>query len=119
MKYSAFKPLVSNTKLHPYDKMRAEKERELKELEGAYSENTLAEKERKLSTKYHKVKFFERVKITRAIEKLEKKNKDAGGKVGAAAVQAATPALKAPPGFQTLICEKGRDSAFNLKTLVF
>ena len=51
-----------------------EKQRELEKLEVIFKENKQSELERKMAVKYHKVKFFERVKITRAIEKLEKAN---------------------------------------------
>ncbi len=58
------------------EKLRLEKQRELEKLEGIFKENKQAERERKMAVKYHKVKFFERVKLTRAIEKLEKANPD-------------------------------------------
>ena len=53
-------------------KLREEKERELEKLTDAGKENKRIEREKRLSTKYHKVKFFERVKLTRRIEQLEK-----------------------------------------------
>ena len=56
------------------EKLRLEKQRELEKLEVIFKENKQSELERKMAVKYHKVKFFERVKITRAIEKLEKAN---------------------------------------------
>jgi hypothetical protein len=56
------------------EKLRLEKQRELEKLEVIFKENKQSELERKMAVKYHKVKFFERVKITRAIEKLEKQN---------------------------------------------
>lgn len=54
-------------------KLREEKERELERLRDQGKENKRVEREKKLSTRYHKVKFFERVKITRRMEQLEKK----------------------------------------------
>ena len=62
-------------------KLREEKERELEKLRDAGKDNARIEREKKLSTKYHKVKFFERVKLTRRIEQLEKRRdaKDEGG----------------------------------------
>ena len=56
------------------EKLRLEKQRELEKLEVIFKENKQSELERKMAVRYHKVKFFERVKITRAIEKLEKAN---------------------------------------------
>ena len=53
-------------------KLREEKERELKDLEKAQKENLRAEKERKYAKKYHRVKFFERIKLTRKMEKIRK-----------------------------------------------
>ena len=46
--------------------------RELEALTGVAEENKQVERERKMAVRYHKVKFFERVKLTRAMEKLEK-----------------------------------------------
>ena len=54
------------------EKFRLEKQRELETLQGIAVENKQAERERKMAVRYHKVKFFERVKLTRAIEKLER-----------------------------------------------
>ena len=59
-------------------KLREEKARELEKLRDAGKENARIEREKKLSTKYHKVKFFERVKLTRRKEQLEKKRDDDG-----------------------------------------
>ncbi|EEH58168.1 uncharacterized protein MICPUCDRAFT_16457, partial [Micromonas pusilla CCMP1545] len=56
------------------EKARAEKARQLEALDAIAEENKRAERERKLSVRYHKVKFFERVKLTRAMEKLERDN---------------------------------------------
>jgi len=53
-------------------KLREEKQKELEKLAVAGRDNKRIEREKRLSTKYHKVKFFERVKLTRRIEQLEK-----------------------------------------------
>ena len=56
------------------EKVRLEKTRELEALTGVAVENKQSERERKMAVRYHKVKFFERVKLTRSIEKLERDN---------------------------------------------
>ena len=56
----------------PSEKVRLEKTRELEALTGVAVENKQSERERKMAVRYHKVKFFERVKLTRSIEKLER-----------------------------------------------
>ena len=60
-------------------KLREEKERELEKLRDQGKENKRVEREKKLSTRYHKVKFFERVKLTRKIERLERERSERGG----------------------------------------
>ena len=59
-------------------KLREEKERELEKLRDQGKENKRVEREKKLSTRYHKVKFFERVKLTRRIERLERERSERG-----------------------------------------
>jgi hypothetical protein len=59
------------------EKMRLEKQREMESLQGIAVENKQAERERTMAVRYHKVKFFERVKLTRAIEKLERDHPEA------------------------------------------
>ena len=58
------------------EKLRVEKMRELEQLTGVAAENKQAERERVMAVRYHKVKFFERVKLTRAMEKLERDHPD-------------------------------------------
>jgi iron-sulfur cluster repair protein YtfE (RIC family) len=58
------------------EKLRVEKMRELEQLTGVAAENKQAERERTMAVRYHKVKFFERVKLTRAMEKLERDHPD-------------------------------------------
>ena len=58
------------------EKLRLEKMRELEALTGVAEENKQVERERKMAVRYHKVKFFERVKLTRAMEKLERDHPD-------------------------------------------
>ena len=53
-------------------KLRVEKMREMEALTKQGVENKQVEREKAMATKYHKVKFFERVKLTRAMEKLER-----------------------------------------------
>ena len=54
------------------EKLRVEKMREMEALTKQGVENKQVEREKAMATKYHKVKFFERVKLTRAMEKLER-----------------------------------------------
>ena len=63
--------MLSKAKNMP-QKLREEKEQELKDLEKAQKENLHAEKERKYAKKYHRVKFFERIKVTRKMEKISR-----------------------------------------------
>ena len=58
------------------EKLRVEKMRELEQLTGVAAENKQGERERVMAVRYHKVKFFERVKLTRAMEKLERDHPD-------------------------------------------
>ena len=58
------------------EKLRVEKMRELEQLTSVAAENKQAERERTMAVRYHKVKFFERVKLTRAMEKLERDHPD-------------------------------------------
>ena len=58
------------------EKLRVEKMRELEQLTGVAAENKQVERERTMAVRYHKVKFFERVKLTRAMEKLERDHPD-------------------------------------------
>ncbi|KAL1918363.1 uncharacterized protein VTP21DRAFT_3023 [Calcarisporiella thermophila] len=53
--------------------VRVEKERELKALKLRLDDLSLKEKERKLATRYHRVKFFERRKVDRKINQLQRK----------------------------------------------
>lgn len=62
------------------EKLRLEKMRELEALSVAGVENKQLERERVMAVRYHKVKFFERVKLTRAAEKLERDHPAEGGK---------------------------------------
>mmetsp|Transcript_11062 Transcript_11062/g.12658 ORF Transcript_11062/g.12658 Transcript_11062/m.12658 type:complete len:207 (-) Transcript_11062:1304-1924(-) len=48
------------------------KERDLKRLERLVEKNKKNERDRALAKKYHKIKFFERVKLTRRIKRIEK-----------------------------------------------
>lgn len=67
--------MLSKAKNMP-QKLREEKEQELKDLEKAQKENLHAEKERKYAKKYHRVKFFERIKVTRKMEKISRIKED-------------------------------------------
>ena len=58
-----------------FRRMRLEKTRELEALTGVAVESKQSERERKMAVRYHKVKFFERVKLPRSIEKLERDNR--------------------------------------------
>ena len=60
-------------------KLREEKQRELEKLERQGRDNKRVEREKKLSTRYHKVKFFERVKLTRRIAQLEREKEGGAG----------------------------------------
>eukprot|EP00879_Flechtneria_rotunda_P012676 GHRR01013236.1.p1 GENE.GHRR01013236.1~~GHRR01013236.1.p1 ORF type:complete len:517 (+),score=236.80 GHRR01013236.1:1440-2990(+) len=53
-------------------KVRAAKEKQLKELQRKQAEHQKTEWERRLATKYHKVRFFERVKLERGIQKVKR-----------------------------------------------
>ena len=63
-------------------KVRAIKSSELLELKKELVDQERSETERKLAKKYHHVKFFERIKIERAISKLERKMKSEGEEGG-------------------------------------
>ncbi|KAF9450113.1 hypothetical protein P691DRAFT_726683 [Macrolepiota fuliginosa MF-IS2] len=52
--------------------MRVETERRLRALETELAQAELANKERAMATRYHKVKFFERQKVTRKINQTKK-----------------------------------------------
>jgi hypothetical protein len=54
-------------------KAKARQEKILLELKESLNQNVRKEKERKLSIRYHHVRFFERVKLERNIKKLKKK----------------------------------------------
>ena len=58
--------------------MKAIKSAELLELKKELGDHDRSEVERKFAKKYHRVKFFERIKIERAISKLEKKGEGGG-----------------------------------------
>eukprot|EP00729_Bicosta_minor_P003730 gene3730-1502_t len=60
--------------------IRLEKERLLASLLLTKGDNVKAEKEKALATKYHKVKFFERVKVDRKLQQTKKKLKAATDK---------------------------------------
>lgn len=59
-------------------KVKAIKSAELLELKKELADHERTELERKFAKKYHRVKFFERIKIERAISKLEKKMRGEG-----------------------------------------
>ncbi|KAF7782763.1 hypothetical protein Agabi119p4_2139 [Agaricus bisporus var. burnettii] len=52
--------------------VRVETERRLKALEGELAQAEVANKERTMATRYHKIKFFERQKVTRKISQIQK-----------------------------------------------
>jgi hypothetical protein len=52
--------------------MRAAKEAQLAKLEDKKEQKFTARKEQTIASKYHKIKFFERVKVERRIKQLEK-----------------------------------------------
>lgn len=68
--------LLKKADLDP--KVRAKKEAELQQLRKRQEANQQAEVERKNAVRYHKVRFFERVKVERAIAKLERRKLQAG-----------------------------------------
>lgn len=49
-----------------------EKQKEIEKLKGLMESKTAQENERNMATKYHKVKFFERVKVDRKVKQLRK-----------------------------------------------
>ncbi|GIL58622.1 hypothetical protein Vafri_13636 [Volvox africanus] len=59
-------------------RVRATKEAELAELREKMAKHQQQELERKYAVKYHKIKFFERVKLERAIKKLERRLRGIG-----------------------------------------
>ncbi|GLI59630.1 hypothetical protein VaNZ11_001555, partial [Volvox africanus] len=63
-------------------RVRAAKEAELAELQEKMAKHQQQDLERKYAVKYHKIKFFERVKLERAIRQLERRlgETGAGGK---------------------------------------
>ncbi|TFK65583.1 hypothetical protein BDN72DRAFT_824422 [Pluteus cervinus] len=58
--------------------VRVETERRVKSLEGDLAKAERSRKERTFATKYHKVKFFERQKVTRKITQTKKQLEDLG-----------------------------------------
>lgn len=59
-------------------KVRSRKEAELAELQQLAEAQAAKEREKKLATKYHKVRFFERIKLERELRKLQKKQEQQG-----------------------------------------
>lgn len=53
--------------------MRAAKQAQLDHLEQKSSHSIIVRKERTVASKYHKIKFFERVKIERRIKQIERR----------------------------------------------
>ena len=58
--------------------VRIEKERQLEAMMMAKEDHTKGEIEKALATKYHKVKFFERVKVDRKLQQTLKKLEEPG-----------------------------------------
>ncbi|KAL4437487.1 hypothetical protein ABPG77_003468 [Micractinium sp. CCAP 211/92] len=81
--------LLAKPDLDP--KMRARLEGKLEELKAAQAQHQRQELERKYAVRYHKVRFFERVKLERRIKKLQAQVSAAqGGSAGAAVADAAS-----------------------------
>ncbi|KAL6779623.1 hypothetical protein ACKKBG_A13055 [Auxenochlorella protothecoides x Auxenochlorella symbiontica] len=69
--------LLSKFEVDP--KLRARQEKKLEELRAAAAAHSREELERKYAVRYHKVKFFERVKLERRLRQLEQQLAAAGG----------------------------------------
>ena len=65
--------------------MRAAKQAQLDHLEQKSSHSIIVRKERTVASKYHKIKFFERVKIERRIKQVERRLVEARAGASAAA----------------------------------
>ncbi|WIA21303.1 hypothetical protein OEZ85_000535 [Tetradesmus obliquus] len=51
-------------------RVRAAKEQQLQQLKEKQEAQQRSEREKRLATKYHKIRFFERVKVERQIQKM-------------------------------------------------
>ncbi|KFM24549.1 rRNA-processing protein EFG1 [Auxenochlorella protothecoides] len=69
--------LLSKFEVDP--KLRARQEKKLEELRAAAAAHSREELERKYAVRYHKVNFFERVKLERRLRQLEQQLAAAGG----------------------------------------